>query len=162
MLDYDDFNSIFCKGIFRHSIVSKAQQIEQETALNPDANPEEKLEFKMARTKNLNLTNEIRKGRIDHADQPAQLVVRPILSELWAIFYKNVPREERETYEQFFNRMQGLTNEVIFDPASVELDAFSAKQREANPPPPRSAMSMVAQHNVEMAMSPYEDDDDSQ
>ena len=116
----------------------------------------------MARTKNLNLTNEIRKGRIDHADQPAQLVVRPILSELWAIFYKNVPREERETYEQFFNRMQGLTNEVIFDPASVELDAFSAKQREANPPPPRSAMSMVAQHNVEMAMSPYEDDDDSQ
>lgn len=23
-LDYDDFNSIFCKGIFRHSIVSKA------------------------------------------------------------------------------------------------------------------------------------------
>ena len=24
LLDYDDFNSIFCKGIFRHSIVSKA------------------------------------------------------------------------------------------------------------------------------------------
>lgn len=66
-------------------------------------------------------------GRIETADQQATLVVRPILSELWAIFYKNVPREERETYEQFFNRMQGLTSEIVRDPTSVELDAFASK-----------------------------------
>lgn len=51
VLDYDDFNSIFCKGIFRHSIVSKAHEIETEMAQSSDANPEEKLEFKMIRTK---------------------------------------------------------------------------------------------------------------
>jgi hypothetical protein len=51
-LDYDDFNSIFCKGIFRHAIVGKAHAIESEATLNPSANAEEKLEFKMMRTKN--------------------------------------------------------------------------------------------------------------
>ena len=29
VLDYDDFNSIFCKGIFRHSVVSLAHRIEK-------------------------------------------------------------------------------------------------------------------------------------
>ena len=52
LLDYDDFNAIFCKGVFRHAIVSKAHAIEQEAAQNPNANTEEKLEFKMVRTKN--------------------------------------------------------------------------------------------------------------
>mmetsp|Transcript_42794 Transcript_42794/g.56527 ORF Transcript_42794/g.56527 Transcript_42794/m.56527 type:complete len:117 (+) Transcript_42794:969-1319(+) len=113
----------------------------------------------MARTKNQNLTNEIKKGRINHADEPAQFVVRPILSELWSIFYKNVPREERESYEEFFNRMQGLTNEIVQDPASIELDAFSTKFKHLAPPPQRTAMNMVADHNIEMAKSPYEDDE---
>lgn len=68
-LDYDDFNSIFCKGIFRHAIISKAQQIEHDTAQDSDANPEHKLEFKMMKTKNANLFNELKKGRIEKKDQ---------------------------------------------------------------------------------------------
>ena len=64
VLDFDDFNSIFCKGIFRHSIVSKAQEIEKESALNPRVNNDEKLEFKMNRTKHQNFKQEINLGRI--------------------------------------------------------------------------------------------------
>ena len=57
--------------------------------------------------------------------------------------------------------MQGLTNEIVMDPASVDLDAFSSKFRSLNPAPPRTAMNMIAEENIEMAKSPYEDDEDS-
>ena len=82
-LDYDDFNSIFCKGIFRHAIVGKAHAIEREVTQNSNSNAEEKLEFKMMRTKNQILTKEIKLGRIETADEVAQVVKRPILTELW-------------------------------------------------------------------------------
>ena len=36
---------------------------------------------------------------IEHADEPVEMVKRPILTELWSIFYKNVPSSQRETYE---------------------------------------------------------------
>ena len=129
VLDYDDFNSIFCKGIFKHAIVSKSHQIEQDTALNPHNNPEEKLEFKMERTKIKNLQAELNLGRIEHVDEPAQYVKRPILSQLWQMIFKDIPKEKQESYEQFFNRMQGLTDEIRADPTSVQLDAFSEKLR---------------------------------
>ena len=76
--------------------------------------------------------------------------------ELWQIFFKNVPREERETYEHFFKRMQGLTDEIIRDPTSVELDAFAKRHREGSTAPNRSAMGLVARDNAEMAHLPYE------
>lgn len=84
-------------------------------------------------------------------------MTRPILSELWSIFYKHVPREQRETYEEFFNRMQGLTNEIVRDPASVELDAFSKKVQDKVEVPGRNAASLIIDDHVEMARSPYED-----
>jgi len=100
---------------------------------------------------------EINLGRATSPDQPTVLVVRPILSELWSIFYKNVPREERETYESFFNRMQGLTSEIIRDPAAVELDAFSKSN--LMPTAAKAALGVVVEDHKEMARSPYEEDD---
>ena len=70
LLNYDDFNSIFCKGIFRHAIVSKNRQMEQEVAAHLRAD-EVKLEFKMIHTRNAVLMKEIRNGRIETADEPA-------------------------------------------------------------------------------------------
>lgn len=112
----------------------------------------------MARTKNANLTTEIKKGHIERAEEAATIQSRPILMELWSIFYKQVPRDERETYEDFFNRMQGLTSEIVADPASVELDAFSKLHASKIAAPPRTAMNLVASENVEMGRSPYEDE----
>lgn len=82
ILDYDDFNSIFCKGIFRHAIVGKNRQMEKEVAGDLAAQ-ESKLEFKMIRTKNIILQKEMKMGRIERAEEPAQIVKRPILTELW-------------------------------------------------------------------------------
>lgn len=71
-----------------------------------------------------------------------------------------MPREERETYEQFFNRMQGLTSEIVKDPAAVELDAFAKKWLDTDRiVPAKSAMDYVASDNVDMAQSPYEIDE---
>ena len=57
------------------------------------SNPEDKLEFKMIRTKNKILTDEIKLGRIETHDEPIEMFKRPILTELWSIFYKNVPSD---------------------------------------------------------------------
>ena len=114
----------------------------------------------MARTKNANLTTEIKKGHIERAEEAATIQSRPILMELWSIFYKQVPRDERETYEDFFNRMQGLTSEIVADPASVELDAFSKLHASKihSVLDCSTAMNLVASENVEMGRSPYEDE----
>ena len=45
------------------------------------------------------------------------------------MIFKDIPKEKQESYEQFFNRMQGLTDEIRADPTSVQLDAFSEKLR---------------------------------
>ena len=56
---------------------------------------------------------------------------RPILSELWSIFYRNVPPAERQTYEAFINEIQGLTIDIANDPTLVNLDAFANEHRQA-------------------------------
>ena len=102
--------------------------------------------------KNKILTEEIRRGRIEKPDDPIQIVKRPILTTLWQIYYKNVPREKRETYEDFFNRMQGLSEEIIRDAASVDLDAFSKNRF---PVPDKTAMNLVTETHAVMAQIPY-------
>ena len=119
MLDYDDFNAIFCKGIFKYSVINKAQGIEEATAQNPNSNPEETLKDKLRITKNQNLMNQLNKGRLRDARMPAKIVDRPILSTLWHIYNKNVDKKDLETYEQYFNRMQGLIQQVVEDPSAV-------------------------------------------
>ena len=99
----------------------------------------------MIRTKNKILTDEIKLGRIESHEDPVEMFKRPILTELWSIFYKNVPSSQRETYEEYFKRMQGLVDDTIRDPAAVELDAFSKLHRDGKVPvPPRDAMGMVS------------------
>lgn len=70
-----------------------------------------------------------------------------------------MPKEERETYEEFFNRMQGLTNDIVADPASVELDAFTKVHKSKIEAPPRTAMNLVAADNIEMGSNPYDEDE---
>lgn len=125
LIDYDDFNSIFCKGIFKYSIINKAQSIEQATAEDPNSNPEETLKDKLRKTKNINLMDQLNMGRLKDARMPAKVVNRPILSTLWQIYNKSVDQKDVETYEQYFNRMQGLIQQVVEDPSAVELDPFS-------------------------------------
>ena len=95
------------------------------------SNPEEKLEFKMIRTKNKILTNEIKLGRIESHEEPVEMHKRPILTELWSIFYKKVPSDQRESYEQFFNRMQGVVDETIKD-ISESLSKRPARDAKQN------------------------------
>ena len=84
----------------------------------------------MERSKIKILQAELNLGGIESADEPAQFVKRPILTQLWQMIFKDIPKEKQESYEQFFNRMQGLTDEIRMDPTSVQLDAFSEKLRE--------------------------------
>ena len=62
--------------------------------MNPNSNPDEKLEFKMERTKIRNLQAELNLGRIEHVDEPAQYVKRPILNQLWQMIFKDIPKEK--------------------------------------------------------------------
>ena len=116
----------------------------------------------MERSKIKILQAELNLGRIESVDEPAQYVKRPILSQLWQMIFKDIPKEKQESYEQFFNRMQGLTDEIRMDPTSVQLDAFSEKIREGaqQPVPDRTTMKLVSQHHFEMAQSPYEEEED--
>ena len=90
--------------------------------------------------KNKILTEEIKRGRIEKPDDPVQICKRPILTTLWQIYYKHVPREQRETYEDFFIRIQGLSEEIIRDAAAVDLDPFS---KDRFPVPDQSTMELV-------------------
>ena len=67
--------------------------------------------------------------------------------------------EQRETYEAFFKRMQGLTDEIVQDPTSIQLDAFAKLHRKGLPVPERSAMNMVVEEHAVIALSPYEVDE---
>ena len=52
-LDYDDFNSLFSKGIFKFVLMNKSKSIENEyKADSPEAKKETSLEFKMMQKKN--------------------------------------------------------------------------------------------------------------
>ena len=88
-LDFDDFNSIFCKGIFRHSIVSVAHRVEQNRLQSNGA--DSSLAPKMNRQRINNMKEELKLGRIERPEELSQIVKRPILNELWSIFYRNVP-----------------------------------------------------------------------
>ena len=87
-LDFDDFNSIFCKGIFRHSIVSVAHRVEQNRLQSNGA--DSSLAPKMNRQRINNMKEELKLGRIERPEELSQIVKRPILNELWSIFYRNV------------------------------------------------------------------------
>ena len=152
LLDFDDFNSIFSKGIFKKALIANRNEVLEQDAKKSDSNPDERLEFKRMRMKNNILTEEIKRGRIENPDDPIVICKRPILTTLWQLFYKNVPREQRETYENFFNRMQGLTEEIIRDAAIVDLDAF-AKDR--FPVPEDSAIEVVTRDNATISALPY-------
>lgn len=52
VLDFDDFNSIFSKGIIKRSLINNRTEVLERDARNPDSNPDEKLEFKRMRMKN--------------------------------------------------------------------------------------------------------------
>ena len=104
------------------------------------------------RMKNDILTEEIKRGRIESSEDQVQICKRPILTTLWQLYYKNVPREERETYEDFFNRMQGLSEEIIRDAAAIDLDAF-AKDR--FPVPHDSAIEIVTRDHAHISTMPY-------
>ena len=87
-LDFDDFNSIFCKGIFRHSIVSVAHRVEQNRLQSNGT--DSSLAPKMNRQRINNMKEELKLGRIERPEELSQIVKRPILNELWSIFYRNV------------------------------------------------------------------------
>ena len=92
VLDFDDFNSIFSKGIFKKALISNRAEVFEQDAKNANSNPEEKLEFKRMRMKNDILTEEIKRGRIESSEDQVQICKRPILTTLWQLYYKNVPR----------------------------------------------------------------------
>ena len=129
-LSWDDFNSIFSKGIFKEAIINKAQSLGSSAGLQDDG---EKLGEKLSRSKRHNLQSQLREGAISTADQKVKLVRRPVLQTLGEIAKKSAPDGDFEPYDEFFNRMQGLVEEMIEDPCDLELDAF-AKQLGFVPP----------------------------
>ena len=70
---------------------------------------------------------------IHSADQKTKIVHRPLLKTLGEIAKKSASGADAETYEAFFNRMQGLCDGIINDPNDLELDAF-AKHLGFRPP----------------------------
>ena len=78
-----------------------------------------------------NLKEELKLGRIERPEEQTQIVKRPILNELWSIFFTNVPPEKRQSYEDFINEIQGLTIDILNDPTLIDLDAFAKENREA-------------------------------
>ena len=72
-----------------------------------------------------NLKEELKLGRIERPEEQTQIVKRPILNELWSIFFKNVPPAERQSYQDFINEIQGLTIDITNDPTLIDLDAFA-------------------------------------
>jgi len=53
--------------------------------------------------------------------------------------------------------MQGLTNEIVADPALVELDAFSAKLFGHKQRKQRDTLVLVADGNREISCNPYKE-----
>ena len=121
-LSWDDFNSIFSKGIFKDVVIRKAQSLNTQTSAYADA---ENFGQKLRRAKKNTMTNQLKEGRITSADQKVKKIRRPILEELGAIAKKSAPSGEGETIEEWFNKIQGLCDEITDDPNDVDLDAFA-------------------------------------
>jgi hypothetical protein len=51
--------------------------------------------------------------------------------------------------------MQGLTDEIVRDPTSVELDAFAKQHRKELYVPGKHEMNMVVEEHAIIAQSPY-------
>lgn len=112
------------------------------------------MELNMNRSKINNMKQELQLGRIERPDEPTVIVTRPILNELWQIFYRKVPQNERTTYKQFINELQGLTDDIASDPASVELDAF-AKEHRGIAATDRETINLIISNHVDMAKDAY-------
>ena len=67
----------------------------------------------MMQKKNKILTDQIKIGRLKHPDDPVVLVKRPILQTLWEITNKNIPKNQMESFEQYFKKMQGFVDVVV-------------------------------------------------
>lgn len=56
--------------------------------------------------------------------------------------------------------MQGLTDEVVRDPSSIDLDAFAKIHKNRIASPGRPEMEMMCVDHAELAKSPYAANDD--
>ena len=67
LLSWDDFNSIFSKGIFKETLINKAQSLSK--GAGPSNRDSEKLGEKLSRSKRNNLQEQLKEGMIMSADQ---------------------------------------------------------------------------------------------